>query len=168
MSLARTQVTKQAAHLFKIYTRQQSILLVAITGFWWSYRVYHRDQVDGMVAVDEVEEEEETNYEVPDPTLLDQNGIHSGLMEVHSDLDEASTRAFEEEMYGFSLDSIKDLLAKGEHNFHTVLPEDQMKLCERAWSKYLLYGTAPSNQVFSLILNRLHSIVHVHHDESMG
>lgn len=168
MSLARDQVTKQALHLFQMYPHQNSVVLVAISGFWWSYTIFLRAQAEGLPLVDaEVEDLDEANEE-SDLPLPDQDGIHPNLMQVSSDLDEPSIQVLQEQLYGFSLCSLEDISGTKRAHFHTVLPEDRLELCEDDWSDYLLYGTAPSNQVLSLILDRLHSIVHVHYDGKMG
>ncbi|KAH0840370.1 hypothetical protein J3R83DRAFT_1393 [Lanmaoa asiatica] len=167
MSVAQDQVIKQAFHLFQMYPHQQSVILVAITGFWWTYTVFSREQTVGMDAVDEDDMDEDDPKEAPDPMVPDQNGVHHDLAQVPLDLDEPSSQIVQEQLYGFSLDVLGDV--RGEQPwFHTVLPENRMRLRERTWSDYLLYGTAPSNQVLSLILDRLHSVVHVHYDGRMG
>ena len=166
MSLARDQVVKQALHLFQMYPHQESVILVAITGFWWSYLVFSRAQTTGMVVVDEDDPDEHDPEEAPDPMLLDQNGVHIDLAQIPSDLGEQS-EVTQEQLYGFSLSALGDI-AQERAQFHTVLREGEMELREGTWSDYLLYGTAPSNQVLSLILDRLHSVVHVHYDGRMG
>ena len=167
MSLARDQVVKQALHLFRMYPHQESVILVAITGFWWSYRVYSRAQTVGMVVVDEDDDDEHGPEEVPDPLLPDQDGVHRDLAQVPLELDEQSIGVMQEQLYGFNLNMLADNPVEGAR-FHTVLSEDRMRPCERTWSNYLLYGTPPSNQVLSLILDRSHSVVHVHYDRKMG
>ncbi|KAF8550746.1 hypothetical protein OG21DRAFT_1605725 [Imleria badia] len=170
VSLTRDQVTKQALHLFQMYPHhwQESVILVAITGFWWSYMIFPREQADDMVTVDEEEEDPDEPDKDPDPMLLDQNGVHPDPAQSGGDLDEPSMEVLQEQLYGFSLSALEDVPAAKRARFHLMLPEDQTELCKGTWSNYLLYGTAPSNQVLSLILNRLHSVVHVHYDGRMG
>lgn len=126
--------------------------------------VFSRAQVIGMVV--ENDEDAHEPEEVPDPLLPDQDGVYRDLAQVPSELDEQSIGAMQEQLYSFNLNVLADNPAEGAQ-FHTVLSEDRMRLRERTWSDYLLYGTAPSNQV-SLILDRLHSVVHVHYDGKMG
>lgn len=172
MTHAREQLIKQAHHLFQAYPHQKSVILVAITGFWWSYTVFHSEQTNSHQLVDEEEEEEE------DPGLLDeddgeenlwlsQNGIHSDLAQAPSEEEVTATRVSHKELYGFDLDDLGDI-SPDQAQFHAILPERNLQLRERDWSDYLLYGTAPSNQILSLILDRLHSIVHVFYDGTMG
>jgi len=169
MSLAREQVNKQALHLFKMYPHQDSVILLAITGFWWSYRIFLRETADHLTAVDEEEEDDVQVEEEEDPTLPDQDGIHIGLVEVPPALDEESIESLQQRLYGFSLSALPSHGIVEEHaKFHTVLPADQEELLVGPWSDYLLYGTASSNQVFSLILDRLRSVAHACRMGSMG
>ncbi|KAG6373726.1 hypothetical protein JVT61DRAFT_5863 [Boletus reticuloceps] len=164
MLRAQEQLVKQALHLLQAYPHQKSVVLVAITGFWWSYMVFNREQTNDLLVVDEEEEEDPGFPDEEDASIWrDQDGIHPDLAEAPSDSEEESIR----ELYGFDLDTLQDISLE-EAQFHMVLPEEKLRLRENDWSDYLLYGTAPSNQILSLILDRLHSIVHVYYDGKMG
>lgn len=166
---ARSQVYKQACHLFHMYPHQQSVILIAISGFWWSYSVFSRARMKDEPSEGGEEGEDEENPEVPDPSFSEQDGIHSHLAQDPSNLDDTAVEALQEQLraYGFALSKLEDT---GEGNrFHTTLPEGQVELDESGkWSDFLLYGTAPSNQVFSLILDWLHDVVHYHYRGERG
>ena len=56
MSPAHAQLIKQVHRLFQAYPHQKSVVLVAITGFWWSYMIYHHDHTNGIpVDIDDDE-----------------------------------------------------------------------------------------------------------------
>ncbi|KAG6371703.1 hypothetical protein JVT61DRAFT_9045 [Boletus reticuloceps] len=167
MGFAREQLYKQAYHLFQMYPHQESVILVAISGFWWSYYIFPRMISEGFDAPNEEEEAEEVGGE-EDERVSVQNGIHSGLREEMLDSNETPVQALQEDLYGFPLCALQDIPGYPNVHYHNVLPPGQVRLRESGWSDYLLYGTAPSNQAFSLILDRLHSIVHVHYDGRMG
>ncbi|KAF8438038.1 hypothetical protein L210DRAFT_3545282 [Boletus edulis BED1] len=174
MTLARDQLFKQASHLFQMYPHQESVILVAISGFWWSYFIYPRalsEKFGPPPKDDDNEEEEEEDLDLEhDIRLPSQNGIHDALTQdplTASNSSETPIQVLQEHLYGFPLSALQDNPESPAH-FHTVLPQGRVMLHENGWSDYLLYGTAPSNQVLSLILDRLHSVVHVHYDGRMG
>ena len=167
-TLARGQLHQQAFHQqafhpFHMYPHQQSVILIAITGFWWSYCIYFREQMESESPPEEgVDEEEEAEeQEAEDPSFNDQDGIHRDPTQEspHSDDDEAA-KSLQDQLrhYGFDLRSLGDM--HKEVGFHTILPEGKLRLSDDGqWSDYLLYGTASSNQVLSLILDRLRDVV---------
>ncbi|KAF8548344.1 hypothetical protein OG21DRAFT_1489472 [Imleria badia] len=55
MNLARDQLFKQAYHLFQMYPHQESVILLAISGFWWSYFVYPRALSEKFIIPEEEE-----------------------------------------------------------------------------------------------------------------
>lgn len=164
---ARNQLRNQASHLFRMYPHQQYVILIAVSGFWWSYSVRCRAAMDGegVSSGDREEVDDEViDFEDPDPSFDDQDGVHSVLKQEPSNLDGATARALQEQLraYGFALSELECL--PGEIRFHTKLPKGQVKLDKSGdWSDLLLYGTIPSNQVFSLILDWLHNVVHYHY-----
>ena len=58
MAIAPNEAMLQAAYLFRMIAVQQSIMLMACTGHWWSCRIVTRDQVQHL----EVKDEEEANF----------------------------------------------------------------------------------------------------------
>ncbi|KAN0082847.1 hypothetical protein V8E55_008642 [Tylopilus felleus] len=173
MTLARGQLLHQAFHLFHMYPHQQSVILIAITGFWWSYCIYSREQMESQLPPEEKkddEEEEAEEQEPEDPSFKDQDGIHrdSAQEPSNSDDDEAA-KSLQDQLrdYGFHLRSLGDMPM--EATFHTILPEGELRLIDDGtWSPYLLYGTASSNQVLSLILDQLRDVVHYHYRGERG
>ena len=175
MLLARNQVHKQALHLFNMYPHQRTVILIAVTGIWWSYSVYSREPMEGYPSVkDDADDEgdiDDYDDEMPDPSFDDQDGIHSHLLQDPSnfDRDEEAVQALQDQLhaYGFALDHLGDM--SEELQFHTILPKGNLKLIDHGhWSDYLLYGTASSNQVFSLILDWLRDVVHYHYRGERG
>lgn len=169
MNLARDQLFKQAYHLFQMYPHQESVLLLAVSGFWWSYFVYPRALSQKLAPpVDDGDDDDDDEVDLEADTRLPvQNGIHGILEQSPSDSVETPNEVLQKHLYGFPLSALKNNPGAKVH-FHTVLAHSQLTLCEDGWSDYLLYGTAPSNQVLSLILDRLRSVVHTHYDGRMG
>ena len=174
MTLARGQLFKQASDLFNMYPHQESVILVAIAGFWWSYSIYSRQMMEenpplaGKANVDE--DEGDDLQEEPDLSFDDQDGIHRNSAQdpSNSDDDEAA-KLLRDQLrdYGFTLRSLGDMPKQAK--FHTILPEDKLRLIDDGeWSDYLLYGTASSNQVLSLILDRLRDVVLYHYRGERG
>ena len=161
-TLARGQLHQQAFHPFHMYPHQQSVILIAITGFWWSYCIYFREQMESESPEEGVDEEEQAEeQEAEDPSFNDQDGIHRDPAQEssNSDDDEAA-KSLQDQLrhYGFDLRSLGDM--HKEVGLHTILPEGKLRLSDDGqWSDYLLYGTASSNQVLSLILDRLRDVV---------
>lgn len=172
MTLARDQLCKQACHLFQMYPHQESVVLLAISGFWWSCFIYPRMFMGKYPPPeDEEDDEDDDALDFESGTRLPiQNGIHAALAQDPFDLNETPNQVLQEHLYGFPLSALREnMRTHPTVRFHTVLPQGKMRLLAPGrWSDYLLYGTAPSNQVLSLILDRLHSVVHVHCDGKMG
>ncbi|KAG9315792.1 hypothetical protein JVU11DRAFT_3441 [Chiua virens] len=172
MYLAREELFKQGYHLLQMYPHQQSVVLLAISGFWWSYFIYHRAFMESHydsspIERDDEEEDGEEDLE-RDTRLPVQNGIHTALSQDLLDSNETPNEVLQQHLYGFPLTALRGNIPQ-DVSFHTVLPEGEVRLAPPGlWSDFLLYGTAPSNQVLSLILDRLHSVVHVHYNGSMG
>ena len=129
---------------FKCILFKESVIFIVITGFWWSCRAFPCAQAVGIVDEDDGNEHEPE--EAPG-----QDGFHRDLAQVPSKLGKQSIRAMQEHPYSFNLNMFVDDPAEGA-GCHTVLSEDRMSPSERIWLDYLLYGTAPSNQVLSLII----------------
>jgi len=129
MSLAYKQVIKQALHLFKMYSHQDSVIFLTIIGFWWSYRIFLWETADHLTVVDEKEEGDIQVEMEEDPTLLDQHGIHTGLMKVPPALDKEFIKSLQQQLYSFSLSTLPShgTVEKGA-KFHTVLLANQVEL----------------------------------------
>lgn len=174
MARARGQLHSQAYHLFYMYPHQESVILIAITGFWWSYSIYSRQMMEDnppLAGKADVDEDEGDDFEeVPDSSFDDQDGIHrNSVQESSNSDDDEAARSLQDQLrsYGFALRSLGDM--PREARFHTVLPEGKLRLIDDGkWSQYLLYGTASSNQVFSLIFDRLCDVVHYHYRGERG
>ena len=147
---------------FECILFKESVILITITGSWWSYRVFSRAQAVGMAVVDKDDGDEHEPEEVPD-----QDGFPRHLAQVPSEWDKRSIKAMQEHLYGSNLNMFADNPAERAWS-HAILSADRIRPRERIWLDYLLYGTAPSNQVLILMPDKLHSVVHTHYDGKMG
>ncbi|KAG6374941.1 hypothetical protein JVT61DRAFT_3693 [Boletus reticuloceps] len=162
MTLARGQLYNQAFHLFHMYPHQQSVILIAISGLWWSYCIYSRKQMEkGSPPVDEEgdEEEEDPELEPHDLSFPEQDGVHGSNAQELCDSEESADVAvkviqLEDRLHAYGSDlEFLPLHAK----VHPTMPANRLELKDHGrWSHFLLFGTAPSNQVLSLILDRLY------------
>ncbi|KAG9311950.1 hypothetical protein JVU11DRAFT_7213 [Chiua virens] len=130
MGLACDQLYKQAYHLFRMYPRQESVILIAISGFWWSYCCY--PCVLGEKMADGGEEGGEELATKDDGHLVNQTGIHDiprGLEDLLW-LDETPTKVLQDHLYGFPPCPPPERPGSGRSFacFHNVLPQAWMKL----------------------------------------
>ncbi|KAI9567282.1 hypothetical protein HD554DRAFT_2039603 [Boletus coccyginus] len=84
---------------------------------------------DHLTAIDEEEKEDVQPEKDKNPILPDQDGIHTGLVEVLFALDEKFIESFQQQLYSFNLSALPSQgMAEEDAKFHIVLPADQMEL----------------------------------------
>ena len=130
MNLACDQLYKQGYHLFQMYLHQESIILIAITSFWWLYFCYSHALSEKFRFSSEGDESEETEelHFTYNTRLPAQAGIHSILEEDLLNSDEMLIQVLQEQLYGFSLTSFLDKARHWLARFHIVLPQGRVKL----------------------------------------
>ena len=158
---AQDDVKNQGRYLFKKYPRQKSVILLAVSGFWWTYCVASRHFLSGSlqpeIKADESEDTEDNGIHSEDSSS---NDIESEDEEVESSDDELLLRNYESNT---PLES-EVIPQEDKRNVkpHAVMASHEMCLIEDDWSDYLLLEHAASNQVMFLIHQRLSEIVNKH------
>jgi len=128
--LAQSDVMDQAHYLFRNYPRQDSTILVACSGIWWTCQVVHRDQFGDLFR--------------PLPRFLDDSddeSVDAGEPDVNEDDDEVNASDDE-------LDIIDAPEGEAFGESEATLPKDR-------FSRVLQLGTQASNRRFGLIHQRL-------------
>ena len=162
MSEAQEDVKNQGRYLFKKYPKQESVILLAVSGFWWTYCVASRHFLEGPLLL------EDKDYE-GDST--EDDGVYSE--EPSSDdrgsEDDEEVESSEDELLLHSYvsntpleDEVIPPGANSDVKPHAVMASNEMCLIEDDWSNYLLLEHAASNQVMFLIHQRLAEIVRKH------
>jgi hypothetical protein len=128
-------VLRQAAYLFHNYPRQESVVLIACSGLWWSCRVIHKGHRD-----------------LPDPSTI--IPADPDDEEDESDVEEDSLDDGEEE--GDSSEDELDVIDVPED---VAFGESEEALPVKAFSKILQLGTTASDQRFGLIHQRLEAVL---------
>ena len=166
---ASEQLVCQAHHLFKMYGHQEEVLLVAVSGFWWSYCILRRNQsktaTAGDVAeaeryeADMVEEEDEAGMVEEDDEMAEPEPIWDAQTSRLASI----FHRFEDVTQGFKAQVSTD----PDFDFHLCIKQNDFELCSE-WSPPLLFGTPPSNQVVYMIHHRLEMIVNESFHGSKG
>jgi hypothetical protein len=132
---AETDVTKQAEYLFRNYPRQETVVLIACSGLWWSCRLIHQDQLN-------------------DPS----NGIpkHANKYEEDDESDVEEDSLDDEEVEGDTSEDELDVIDAPEG---VAFGESEAALPENAFSRVLQLGTRASDQRFGLIHQRLEVVL---------
>ncbi|KAG0702569.1 hypothetical protein DFH29DRAFT_920994 [Suillus ampliporus] len=161
MDVAQDQVVYQAANLFRMYPHQQSVILIAVTGFWWTYQIAERETVGvAGVMTDEEDDDPLPGEDEDDEEAVEQDSIHH-YREDQIDSDSSSSSdpmdlfKFDEgDLVGGYGNAVKLLIPPR----HPILPIEDMELL-KTWSSFLLLATPASNQILYLIHQRLQQIV---------
>ncbi|KAG1730944.1 uncharacterized protein EDB91DRAFT_1155603 [Suillus paluster] len=171
MNVAQHQVVYQAANLFRMRPHQDSVILIAATGFWWTYRIAERETVGVAGADVEFDGAEPLpGLDEDDDQAIEQNGIHHYQRDQIDDEDDSSGS---DPMDLFKFDE-GDLVAGYGNTVkrltperHGILTAEDMVL-SKTWSPYLLLETPASNQILYLIHERLEQILVDQQDYKRG
>ncbi|KAG6372458.1 hypothetical protein JVT61DRAFT_7557 [Boletus reticuloceps] len=164
LHVASEQLVRQAHHLFEMYPHQEEVLSIAVAGFWWSHRILPRNE--SKVATAEQIESEEHAEASTDPDTFEENEIPADMQDGVVDMNVGPDLARDEQ----DLSGLPSIFCGLENvAFHDHIPEklplhflmtpDNFRLSTVTWSRPLLFGTPPSNQVLYLIREHLQSIV---------
>lgn len=163
--VASEQLLRQAHHLFEMYPHQEEVLLIAVAGVWWSYRVLSRNQSKIATA----EEVEEAEYEETDtkPDIHDSEAreiaadAHDEMVDVlvGPDLARDEQDLSDLPLYrGLKNVTFQEQISV-EAPLHLLMTQANFELCIGIQSDPLLFGTSPSNQALYPIHQHLESIV---------
>jgi hypothetical protein len=150
--VAQAEALLQAAYLFRMIPDQQSVVLLACTGHWWSCRIVSRDQVrhygndgdDDFLA----EQDEEMEIDLDDDDDEMDCGIGDELSDDElSQLVEASVQPDR-----FSDDSSAGLL-------EPVVDEASLAIPSSKWTGAMRLDSRASNQMLFLIHRRLGQVI---------
>jgi hypothetical protein len=136
---AKLDVLKQASYLFRNYPRQETVILIACSGLWWSCRIIHRDDRD-------LHERRDINLEDPDEEED----------EVNPEEDSLDDEADEDEDEGDTSEDELDVIDLPED---AAFGESEEVLLENKFSNALQLGSRASDQRFGLIYQRLQAVL---------
>ncbi|EGO02686.1 hypothetical protein SERLA73DRAFT_150335 [Serpula lacrymans var. lacrymans S7.3] len=147
MTATHKDVERQAAHLFLMYLHQQSVILVAASGIWWSYCIVNRQDIllkeedsGSLAQVGEVGGDNKPDLE----DIPEDNNVHGNIPAV---MESGTNFDTDVPLDYHSLDDTnksdgKEIHVKGPA-LEKVLPPDQLQLQEGHWSGFLcIDGTA--------------------------
>ena len=134
-----------------MYGHQEEVLLVAVSGFWWLYRILHQNQSKAATAGDVVEAE---HYEAGIVKEDDEMAEPEPIWDAQTSRLASIFHRFKDVTQGFKAQVSTD----PDFDFHLCIKLNDFELCSE-WSPPLLFGTPPSNQVLYMIHHRLEMIV---------
>jgi hypothetical protein len=139
LARGQTQAMRQAAYLFRMNERQDSVILMACSGIYWTCRIVRRDSVMHMAPMDP-DADVEGNMDNEDSDEEDE-GEEDNEDDDDDDIDE--------------LDIMH--LPEGELALLELVQEDEdnLALPEEDWTLALILNTPASNQHFYMIHHRL-------------
>jgi hypothetical protein len=149
-----------------MYMHQEEVLLLAISGFWWSCQILSRKEskITTATEVATAEFDELEANTVPDSAMDedDADGEATTIAEPNPAQDEQTLGLdsiyyrFEDVTWAFEA----QISADSEFKLHLRLNPTNFRLHSTAgWSAPLLFDTPPSNQVLYLIHDHLEMIV---------
>lgn len=151
MAIAQNEAMLQAAYLFRMIPVQQSVMLMACTGRWWSCRIVTKDDVkhlENKIEADFIPEEQDEDSD--DELDLDNNkddGIGNGLTD--NDLNQLEIEA----------EPAVPAQDGGVEHLEPIVAEAHLELPTSEWTNAMLLGTRPSNQKLFLIHRRLEEVL---------
>ncbi|KAF8435455.1 hypothetical protein L210DRAFT_3506274 [Boletus edulis BED1] len=163
LHVASEQLLRQAHHLFEMYPHQEEVLLIAVAGLWWLHRVLPRNE-SKVATAEEIESEEHAEAST-DSDAFEENEIPADMqdgvvdMNVGPDLarDEQDLSGLPSILCGLENVTFQDQISE-KLLLHLLMTPANLRL-STIWSRPLLFGTPPSNQVLYLIRQHLESIV---------
>jgi hypothetical protein len=152
MAIAQNEAMLQAAYLFRMIPVQQSVMLMACTGHWWSCRIVTRDQVQHL----EVKDEEEADF------IVDEDE-HDG------DSDDEMDDGMGNELTDNDLNQLEDETESAvsaqnsgrnpiEH-LEPIVEEAKLELPTSRWTNAMRLESRASNQKLFLIHQRLEQVL---------
>src|SRR6266550_1009920 len=135
----------------EMYPHQLSVILIAISGFWWTYWIARREVLgdEPHAESEERDDPDDEDYE----ELADQDGIHRGVPQTDNEDEESDDelllRPYDDHVNNSQTETAmqpqkpSDGEAIAEQliaaHLHEVLTLDEMLLREEGWSEALLF-----------------------------
>jgi hypothetical protein len=158
ISSAQRDLVRQAAYLFTMHLRQQSVVLVACSGIYWSCMAADREYVLDRVAPtpgdDFIEVDgEDSGDETPDEDYEGEEEM------VEGDLDELDLINEHESLQVQSWSSRSGGNEETEEMYlEPTVAEENLQIPENKWSQLLRLDSKASNQKMFLIHSRLRAV----------
>ena len=152
MTIAQNEAMLQAAYLFRMIPVQQSIMLMACTGRWWSCRIVARDEVDHLKAKDEKEADfspDEDEHDGDSDDEMDE-GNNDGI---GNELTDDDLNQLEE------VESAQDGGRDADEHLEPIVDEARLELPISGWTNAMRLETCASNQKLFLIHRRLKQVL---------
>lgn len=156
MAIAQNEAMLQAAYLFRMIPVQQSVMLMACTGHWWSCRIVTRDQVQHLEAKDREEADfiaDEDEYDGDSDDEMDggkDDGIGNELTDEDlNELEDETDSAVSAQNGG--VDAIEDL--------EPIVDEEKLEMPTSRWTNAMRLETRASNQKLFLIHRHLEQVL---------
>lgn len=160
INLARTDLLKQAAYLFRMHSKQESVVLIAFSGRFWSCRVVRREDVIHLAGIKVDSEFEPTDLDAEDAE--DEDDDNEGRDDsqfdielVDDDFDELNTTHGSPE----SEHQASQSPASTADYLEPVVPDANLMLPTTEWTRLLALETSASNQQFYLIHAHLQDVI---------
>jgi len=162
MVIAQTQAMRQAAFLFRMIPSQQSVMLMACTGDWWSCRIVTRGDVEGLEARDEEADFNPDECEDADDEIDIENDEEDDEMNIGKDDDEVGNELTDNELDQLEDEAVSAVSSAPDGWIELVEPvvaEADLELPTLAWTNIMLIESPASNQKLFLIHQRLEEVL---------
>ena len=151
MAIAQHEAMLQAAYLFRMISVQQSVMLMACTGHWWSCRIVTRDQVRHFTAKDK--DREEACFSADEDE-------HDGNSD--DEMDERNDDGIGNELTDDDLNQLEDeaeSAVSAQDGEEPIFDEARLELPTSRWTNAMRLDTGASNQKLFLIHRRLEQVL---------
>lgn len=149
MAIAQNEAMLQAAYLFRMIPVQQSVMLMACTGRWWSCRIVTReeienleDEIDAEFNPDENELDEDSDDEIDNDDGIGNELTGNDLNQLEDEAEDAQDGGEEDEFY-----------------LEPIVDEAELELPTSEWTKAMRLESRASKQKMFLIHRRLGEVV---------
>jgi hypothetical protein len=161
---AQDDLFRQAAYLFTMHPRQQSVILVACSGIYWSCMIADRQYVLAQIVPApsddfiEVDDEEDSDEEMLDEDAgeEDEDTWAEAMEEDFDELDLISEPGY---LWGQNSSSLSEGDEETEEMYlEPIVAEDHLMIPENTWTQLLCLDSKASNQKMFLIHSRLRAV----------
>jgi len=161
MVIAQAQAMRQAAFLFRMIPSQQSVMLMACTGDWWSCRIVTRGDVEGLEARDEEADFNPDECEDADDEIDIENDDEDDEINIEKD-DEVGNELTDNELDQLEDEAVSAVSSAPDGWIELVEPvvaEADLELPTLEWTNIMLIESLASNQKLFLIHQRLEEVL---------
>jgi len=168
LARGQTQAMRQAAYLFRMNERQDSVILMACSGIYWTCRIARRDSVMHMAPMDpdvDVEGDMDNEDSDEDEGEMDEED-EENEDEGEEEDDDAYSDLRDDDDDDDDIDELDIMhLPEGELAWLELVQrdEDNLALPQEDWTLALIHNTSASNQHFYMIHYRLDLVLAGNH-----